>query len=167
MFLSLFLVCLIIRTGYELLKKSGKVNTGSMIFFAIIFVVMFILWMSWFNMCPQDPIQIILPDVLRWISFSLTMIGFGLALGTVYQLRGLENINHLVTTGLFLKFRHPMYTGFILWIIGWAVYHSAIISLVAGLFGIGNILYWRQLEEDELESRYGEVYREYRKGTWF
>ncbi len=36
------------------------------------------------------------------------------------QLKGLENINHLVTTGLFSKIRHPMYDGFILWILGWA-----------------------------------------------
>ncbi|MDD4767906.1 MAG: hypothetical protein PHF87_10085 [Desulfotomaculaceae bacterium] len=33
--------------------------------------------------------------------------------------------------------------------------------------GIGNIIYWKRLEEEELESRYGEIYREYRKGTWF
>ena len=54
-----------------------------------------------------------------------------------------------------------------LWILGWAVYHCAIISLVAGLVGIGNIIYWQRLEEEELASRYGEIYREYRMGTWF
>jgi len=53
-----------------------------------------------------------------------------------------------------------MYTGFILWILGWAVYHSALISLLAGFIGIGNILYWQRLEEEELESRYREVYRD-------
>lgn len=40
-------------------------------------------------------------------------------------------------------------------------------SLIVGLVAIINILYWRKLEEDELESSYGETYLEYRKRTWF
>ena len=83
------------------------------------------------------------------------------------QLKGLENINHLVTTGLFSKIRHPMYDGFILWILGWAIYHGAVISLLVGFVGIGNILYRRRQEERELESNYVEVYLDYRKRTWF
>jgi len=60
-----------------------------------------------------------------------------------------------------------LYAGFILWILGWAIYLGAVVSLAAGLVGVGNILYWRGLEEKELESRYGKDYAEYRKGTWF
>jgi protein-S-isoprenylcysteine O-methyltransferase Ste14 len=90
-----------------------------------------------------------------------------LSIGALIQLRGLENINHLVTKGLFSKIRHPMYVGFILWIIGWAIYHGAVISLFVGFVAIGNILYWKRLEEKELESTYREVYLEYRKRTWF
>jgi protein-S-isoprenylcysteine O-methyltransferase Ste14 len=60
-----------------------------------------------------------------------------------------------------------MYTGFILWIFGWAIYHGALLSLAVGFVGIGNILYWRRLEEAELELRHGEGYRRYRQGTWF
>jgi protein-S-isoprenylcysteine O-methyltransferase Ste14 len=82
-------------------------------------------------------------------------------------LKGVENINHLVTTGLFSRIRHPMYAGFILWIFGWAIYHGALLSIIVGFMGIGNILYWRRLEEAELELRYGENYRRYRKETWF
>lgn len=166
-FLVLFVVCLISRTSYELLKKAGRVDRGSKPVFAMIFGVMILLWMSWFSMCPLDPLKLALPGILRWIGLGAVIVGLGLALGALAQLRGVENIDHLVTTGLFTKIRHPMYTGFMLWILGWAVYHSAIISLVAGLVGIGNIIYWKRLEEEELESRYGEIYREYRKGTWF
>jgi protein-S-isoprenylcysteine O-methyltransferase Ste14 len=88
-------------------------------------------------------------------------------MGAVIQLRGLEDIDHLVKTGLFSKIRHPMYTGFILWIVGWGVYHNAVISLAAGMVGIGIILYWQGLEEAALESQFGEDYRAYRKETWF
>ena len=82
-------------------------------------------------------------------------------------MRGLENIDHLVTTGLFSRLRHPMYVGFILWILGWVVRYGAVVSLAAGVLCIGNILYWRQLEERALESQYGEDYRSYRRATWF
>ena len=43
-----------------------------------------------------------------------------------------------------------MYTGFVLWILGWSTYHGAIVSLAIGLVGIANILYWRRLEEARL-----------------
>ena len=60
-----------------------------------------------------------------------------------------------------------MYTGFVLWIFGWAIYHGAAISLIAGLVAVINILNWRKVEEDELESKYGETYLKYRNRTWF
>lgn len=166
-FLGLYMAGLITRTGYEILKKRGRVDRGSKVVFACVFAAMSLMWMSWFGMCPLDPLQFPLPEILRRVGLGVLVAGVGLVIGAFFQLRGLENIAHLVTSGLFSKIRHPMYTGFILLILGWAVYHSAAVSLAAGLAGIGNILYWRRLEEEELESRYGEVYREYRKGTWF
>jgi protein-S-isoprenylcysteine O-methyltransferase Ste14 len=166
-FLSLYLVGLMIRTGYELLKKAGRVNPKSIILFAVVFVAMCLMWASWFIMGPLDPLPLTLPDMVRWIGLGILVVGLGLAIGALVQLRGLENIEHLITTGLFSKIRHPLYTGFILWILGWVIYHGAVVSLIAGFVGIGNILYWGRLEEAEMESRYGEEYRGYRQGTWF
>jgi hypothetical protein len=51
-FLGLYLGCLIIRTGYELLKKAGSVNLKSMIIFAVVFAAMCLLWASWFSLYP-------------------------------------------------------------------------------------------------------------------
>ena len=166
-FLGLYLGSLIFRTCYELLKKSGKINPKSTIVFAVIFVVMCLMWISWFNMGPLDSWHLTLPGIVRWVGLSLVIVGMGLAVGALVQLRGLENIDHLVTTGLFSKLRHPMYTGFILWILGWAIFHDAIISLVVGFIGIGNIFYWLRLEDENLEKCYGESYLEYRQRTWF
>jgi len=166
-FLGLYLGSLIIRTSYELLKKAGRMNPKSPIVFAVVFAVMCLMWASWFSLCPLDPFRLALPELARWTGLGAVILGLVLAIGGIVQLRGLENINHLVTTGLFSKLRHPIYTGFILWIFGWAVYHGAIFSLVIGFVGIGNILYWRRLEEDDLESWYGEDYRAYRQETWF
>ncbi len=162
---SLFLIGLIIRTTYELLKKAGMVNPRSRILFSAIFLSMCLLWTSWFSMCPLDPLHLILPITIRLIGLTLLTTGLILAIGALVQLRGLESIDHLVTTGLFSLIRHPMYTGFILWIIGWALYHGALVSFLIGVIGIANILYWRQLEENKLISTYGENYLLYRKRT--
>jgi len=166
-FLGLYFVGLIIRASYEQLKKIGRVNSKNLIIFTIVLLAMFLMWASWFSMCPLDPLQLDLPNIIRWIGFGTFLVGLGLSIGAVIQLKGVENVNHLVTTGLFSKIRHPMYVGFILWIFGWAIYHGAVISLFVGFVGIGNILYWQRLEERELKSHYGEVYLEYRKRTWF
>ncbi len=165
--LCLYFFGLIIRAGYEQRKKADRINPKKRIVFIIVFLAMFLMWASWFSMCPLDPWQLDLPNVIMWVGFGAFLVGLVLAIGAVIQLRGVENIDHLVTTGLFSKIRHPMYVGFILWIFGWAIYHGAVISLFAGLVGVANILYWRRLEERDLKTHYGEVYLEYRKKTWF
>jgi len=166
-FLGLFVVCLASRTIYELFKKTGKVNLESKPLFAAIFLTMCLLWVSWFCMCPLDPLKLTLPETVGIIGLLLFALGWLLAVGALVQLKGLENIDHLITSGLFSLVRHPMYTGFILWILGWSLYHGAAASFLAGLVGIGNILYWRHLEDTRLESTYGEDYRRYRKRTRF
>jgi len=166
-FLTLYLTGIVIRASYELLKKAGRVNPEDRVLFTVVLLAMLALWISWFSMCPLDPWRITLADTFRWIGLGVLIIGWGLAIGALIQLRGVENIDHLVTTGFFSRLRHPMYTGFILWILGWATYHGAVVSLFFGLLGIGNILFWRRVEEEKLESRYGADYREYRKRTWF
>jgi protein-S-isoprenylcysteine O-methyltransferase Ste14 len=165
--LSIFAVCLTIRTSYELLKKTSKIKSENKIFFIIVLIAMILLWASWFGMCAIDPYSMDLPDTIRTIGLILLLAGLALAFTALFQLRGVENIDHLVTTGLFSLIRHPMYTGFILWIVGWSVYHGAAISLVAGIVGIANIVFWGRLEEQRLRSLYGERYLQYRGQTLF
>jgi protein-S-isoprenylcysteine O-methyltransferase Ste14 len=165
--LGLYLTGLTVRTSYEMSKKAGKANPKSVTLFIFVFLAMCVLWISWFGMCPQDPLRLPLPGLVRWIGLGLFVVGLGLAVGALIQLKGVENIDHLVTTGLFGRLRHPMYLGFVCWIFGWAIYHGAAASLFAGLAGIGNILYWRHLEEEHLERIYGERYLAYCKQTWF
>jgi protein-S-isoprenylcysteine O-methyltransferase Ste14 len=166
-FVGLYFLGMIIRAVYEKLKKKGRVNPKNIITLAIVFLAMCLMWASWFNMCALDPIRITLPRVVGWIGFGIFLVGLVLAVGATIQLRGVENIDNLVTEGLFSKIRHPMYFGFILWIFGWAIYHGAVLSLFLGFVAIGNVFYWQRSEERELESKYGAVYLQYRKNTWF
>ena len=161
------LAALAVRTSYELLKRAGRLDPKSRTIFSLILLDMILLWASWFALCSMDPLRLVLPPVVRWAGLAVLVGGLVLAVGALIQLRGVENINHLVTTGFFGRVRHPMYLGFITWILGWALFQGALVSLAVGLAGIGNILFWRHLEEQHLESRYGEAYRAYRAGTWF
>ena len=165
--LLVYLACLVTRTIYELLKKSGRVDLKNKYLFAAIFTAMCLLWVSWFSLCPLDPQQLDPPPVVHWLGLGIFLAGFILAVGALIQLRGLEDIDHLVTTGLFSRIRHPMYTGFICWILGWSIYHGAVISLVAGVIGIANIFFWRGREDQSLTARYGDIFREYRDKAWF
>jgi protein-S-isoprenylcysteine O-methyltransferase Ste14 len=167
LFLSLYLIGLSVRTSYEVLKKSDRIDRQNKIIFTAVFAAMFLFFAGWFGMCVTDPWRVNLPDIIRWIFVGILIAGFVLAFGALIQLKGVENIQHLVVGGLFKKMRHPMYMGFIFWILGWSVYHGAILSLVIGFIGIGNILYWRSREEREMESRYGDVYHTYQRTTWF
>ncbi|PKN18247.1 MAG: hypothetical protein CVU71_12105 [Deltaproteobacteria bacterium HGW-Deltaproteobacteria-6] len=165
--LGMCLTGLIIRTCYELLKKAGRVNVENRLVFSVVFVAMGMMLASWPVMCSSDPIRLAVPGMLHIIGFGTWMIGLCLAVGALIQLRGVENIDHLVTTGIFYKLRHPMYLGFIFWITGWVIYSGALMTFVTGLVGIGNILVWRRLEEEKLSECYGDVYRKYRQTTWF
>jgi protein-S-isoprenylcysteine O-methyltransferase Ste14 len=166
-FLSLCLIGMAVRISYELLKKSGRVNQNNKAAIAIVFLAMSLMLSSWCFMCPNDPWRIGLPVTVRLSAISVIAAGLVIAFAGLIQLRGVENIDHLVTDGIFSKIRHPMYLGFILWIMGWIICFGAVASAFAGLICIGNIIYWRFLEEEKLISDYSEAYLEYRKGTWF
>ena len=96
---------------------------------------MMVLWASWFSMCPMEPERPIVPAFVSGIGLAALAAGLVLAVGAVIQLRGVENIDHLVTTGFFARVRHPMYLGFTLWILGWAVFQGAVVSLASGSWG--------------------------------
>lgn len=162
----LFLMCLAIRVTYEILKERNRINSESKPVFAVVFTAMCVLWLSWFSLCPSDPYPFDLPGPVRWAGFAVFLLGTVLAVGALFQLKGVENINHLVTSGLFKKVRHPMYIGFISWILGWSVYHNALVSLAVGSLAIVSVLWWRHLEETRLEVQFGDEYRRYRLTTW-
>ncbi|MBI5058206.1 isoprenylcysteine carboxylmethyltransferase family protein [candidate division KSB1 bacterium] len=163
----LHLLGLVTRDSYEVLKQSGRVRSGHKLLFAGIFAAMTLLWVGWFAMCPFDPFPLRIPSLVRWTGLGAVILGWGLGIGAVVQLRGLEDIDRLITTGLFSRIRHPLYTAFVFWIVGWSLFHGAGLSMAVGILGIGSILFWRRLEEQALISRYGDLYRDYRARTWF
>jgi protein-S-isoprenylcysteine O-methyltransferase Ste14 len=167
LFAILFVACLAIRGIYELLKEARRINPESRIIFSGILAVMILLWLSWFSLPEADPVPLGLPETVRWAGLAVVAMGTILAVGALVQLRGVENIDRLVTTGLFSRIRHPMYLGFICWLLGWSIVRDAGASFLIGLAGTGSVLWWRHLEEGRLERQFGDSYLQYRRTTWF
>ena len=168
-FVVSFVVCFLcyaIRTAFNILKyKRHKLveKKGTMV---IIYIVMFVLWFSWAQMCFFDPFEITMSGSVRYIGLILFLIGIFILIISHTSLKGFEDKGQLVTKGIYSKIRNPMYLGFILWIIGFPLFLQSPVALASGIIWIAHIMYWKMLEEKELEKKY-EAYREYKQKTWF
>lgn len=164
---ALYLLGLSVRDVYEVLKRGGRIDPSNPLVFAVVFASMIVMWLSWFAIGALSPARLEVPAIVRWAGLAAVVVGAVVSVAGMWQLGGVENIDHLVTEGVFSKIRHPMYAGFILWILGWSAYTGAVTSLLVAPLGLASVLWWRQLEESELAIRYGSEYLEYRAETWF
>ncbi len=169
LFIILIIVCTfthIIRSIYEILKHK-KILKPNNLSFIIVLINMLLLWASWFALCSLDIYRIALPDIIRYLGISFVGLGIIIFLTSLYTIKALESYDgDLITHGIYSKVRHPMYLGFILWLIGMPVYSGGFISFALCIVFIMNVLFWRHLEEKELENRFS-AYREYKKTTIF
>lgn len=73
----------------------------------------------------------------------------------------------LVIKGLYRYFRNPMILGVLTVLLGEALgFRSRNILIWAGAFFVINTIYFIVYEEPNLEERFGDEYREYRKHVW-
>jgi protein-S-isoprenylcysteine O-methyltransferase Ste14 len=143
-FTALVILCITthtIRTVYEILKHK-KIVQASRLSFAIIFINMALLWMSWFMLCSLDVYKINLPDVVRYFGIVFNLLGLILFLTALFTIKTLETYNgDLITKGIYTKVRHPMYLGFIFWLIGTPVFYGAVFSFALAVLFIANVLF--------------------------
>jgi protein-S-isoprenylcysteine O-methyltransferase Ste14 len=72
----------------------------------------------------------------------------------------------LVTTGIYEKVRHPMYTAFWMWAIGAAFLLPNWVAGLSGIIGFGMLYFLRVNQEEKLMlSEFGEEYEAYMKRT--
>ena len=169
LFIILVIICVlthIIRSVYEILKSRKIIRAGKLSF-VIILCNMILLWLSWFALCCRDIYKVNLPGIIPYLGICLVVTGLILFVAALFTIKALESYEgDLITHGVYTKIRHPMYLGFIFWLIGFPVFQSAFYSFLLSFLFIGNVLFWRYLEEKELEERFPE-YREYKKKTLF
>jgi protein-S-isoprenylcysteine O-methyltransferase Ste14 len=168
-FIVLVLICVmthIIRSVYEVFKHRQLLIPGKLSFI-IILINMVLLWVSWFLLCRFDLFKVDFPGIVRYTGIALSVMGLMTFLTALFTIKTLESYEgDLITTGIYSRIRHPMYLGFILWLIGFPVSFGAIFSLILSFLFIANVLFWRNLEEEELDKRFAS-YANYRKRTIF
>jgi protein-S-isoprenylcysteine O-methyltransferase Ste14 len=169
LFIVLVIVCIlthIIRTVYEIIKHN-KILEPSKFSFVIIFTNMALLWISWFMLCALDPNRVDLPLIAKYAGLLLILAGVIIFLTALFTIKTLESYEgDLITKGIYSKLRHPMYTGFILWLLGSPLFYGALFPFILSIIFVANVLYWRYLEEKELEKRF-PAYADYKKTTLF
>jgi protein-S-isoprenylcysteine O-methyltransferase Ste14 len=169
LFFTLVIICLIthiVRTVYEILKHKQVMKPGKLSFI-IIFSNMIILWISWILLCSYDIYKTDIPNLIRYTGSLLAVVGLIIFLAGLYTIKTLESYDgDLITSGIYSLIRHPMYSGFILWLIGFPIAFGSFFSIILAALFIANILFWRYLEEKELEKRF-PGYPDYQKRTIF
>ena len=98
----------------------------------------------------------ILPVSNMIILIGILLIIFGWR--KIFKAKG-----QLVTTGIYGRFRHPQYLGFLLLTLGMNVQWITIPTLL--LWPLLTFLYYRlaKEEDEEMEERFGEDYRKYKR----
>lgn len=79
------------------------------------------------------------------------------------ELEARNQEQRLVTSGIRTRVRHPIYLGHLLEIIGWAVGSGLVVLWLLIAWGLATGAIMIRMEEHELESRFGEQYREYKR----
>jgi len=121
------------------------------------------------------PVHLSLPTLTKiFISVPLLIIAVILAPGTVYRFikaRGspvpFNPPKELVTTGLYSRARNPMLLGWFIMLFGLGILLNSISLLLifTPLFICLNIVYLRNIEEKEMEKKFGKQYLEYKKNV--
>ncbi len=157
-------ICYTLRTSFHVLdnKKSNLLKSKKLP--TIMSVTMFFLWFSWFPMSFFDPIKMNI-SLAKYFGLILFLAGFALVILSHLKIAGFVS-DELITTGIYSKIRHPMYLGFILWIVGFPMFMQSLITLASSIIWIPQIMYWKTSEERKLEKKYKD-YKEYKKRTWF
>ncbi len=109
-----------------------------------------------------------------FLSVPILVIGATIALSTVYNFgraRGspvpLNPPKKLVTAGLYSQVRNPMLLGWFILLLGVGILLNSIslIFIFTPLFILVNVLYVKNIEEKEMEKKFGEQYLEYKKSV--
>ncbi len=121
------------------------------------------------------PVHLLIsPPTNLFLSVPVLVIGATLGLGTVYSFaraRGspvpLNPPKKLVTTGLNSWIRNPMLLGWFILLLGLGILLNsiALIFIFTPLFILVNVLYVKNIEEKEMEKKFGEQYLEYKKSV--
>jgi protein-S-isoprenylcysteine O-methyltransferase Ste14 len=111
-------------------------------------------------------------SVLGWIGLTMLTAGLALDLAATFRMGrswrvGIdqENPGVLVTSGIYSRVRHPIYTGVMLMACGLAMTTADVVSIAVGAAALVGLPVQAHFEEEFLAARYGATYIEYCQRT--
>jgi protein-S-isoprenylcysteine O-methyltransferase Ste14 len=146
--------------GYKF-AKSKALGT-------ILTITIFIGYAGWGVMISSDPIKMkISNSVATPLGLFIGLTGCVMLILSAIAKKGFEELDHIVTRGIYSKIRNPMYLGLILVHIGFPLAAKRLLTLVSAIIWIPLILIWKYMEEQDLEKKFGAEYSEYKRRTLF
>jgi protein-S-isoprenylcysteine O-methyltransferase Ste14 len=114
----------------------------------------------------MHPVLLLIGLVLFGVSLRLFRVTHK-ALGAMWSHSlDLRENHRLVSTGIYKRLRHPMYSAFWLWALAQPFLLANWIAGLAGIIGFGTLYFLRVGQEERMmEERFGEEYRAYRNRT--
>jgi len=113
-----------------------------------------------------NPVAGLLLMIIGWLFANWTVkVQFSLGRGTPIPLMATQK---LVVKEPYTYCRNPMTLGTALYYLGVAIWLGSISAIGLGLiYPVGILIYIKQIEEKELEERFGSEYLEYKRRTPF
>jgi protein-S-isoprenylcysteine O-methyltransferase Ste14 len=134
----------------------------------LILAVTFLGYFGWGYWSGADPVKMNIPArVAVPAGASLAAAGMGLFLYSELKRHGVGDTDRLISTGIYSKIRHPMYIGLVLLHFGFPLVARSFTACLSTILWTGIIAAWTWFEEKNLERRFGERYRRYKRQTWF
>lgn len=111
--------------------------------------------------------------VLRWLGLVFSTFGFfmifwsGISLGKQYSPEvTIQKNHHLITSGAYLKIRHPRYLGVICLGAGVSLLFRSWIGSIIGITVLFMLVLRIKDEENMLAMEFGQEWEQYRKNSW-
>jgi protein-S-isoprenylcysteine O-methyltransferase Ste14 len=170
-FLIAFLLCLagyVYHTVLHVFQHKGYQFAKSKPAHAVLEIMIFVGYLAWGFMVFSDPVKI---NMSNYVALPLGLLvgltGLAIIIVSAKTKKGFEEIDDLVTHGIYSKFRNPMYVGVILMHIGLPLGARSLLTLISAIIWVPLILIWKHMEEQDLEEKFGQAYAEYKKKTLF
>ena len=114
----------------------------------------------------MHPVPLLIGLALFGVSLRLFRVTHK-ALGAMWSHSlDLRENHRLVSTGIYERLRHPMYSAFWLWALAQPFLLANWVAGLAGIVGFGTLYFLRVGQEERMmEERFGEEYRTYRSRT--
>jgi protein-S-isoprenylcysteine O-methyltransferase Ste14 len=157
----------LLHTILHYLRHCGYRDKFSFRMEALFTIIIFCGYAGWGLMLATDPVPLKLPGTIVILGGIMGIAGSILFFLAIHGLHGFKGEKGLVTTGVYANMRHPMYIGIIFMHLGFPLLFGSAITLLSTLIWVPQILFWGKWEDEELEERFGDVYKDYRKKTLF